>query len=172
MPTKTENSAQLATGHLLAQVCRLVGTRRRVQMERIGLHHAQGMILFRLWQADGIPQRVLARDMRVTPPTASSTLRRMERDGWIERRRDPADHRVVRVFLTEKSRRLHDAAHASFAALEREMTAILTEGEHDVLRRCLLKVQHYLIAAGGQDHGLGCLSPVPPPEGKDKGAPP
>ena len=101
-----EDLRKFTLGHLLAQVCRLVGRRRRMKLKTIGLHHAQGMILFQLWQEDGIPQSMLAKALHIRPPTATSTLRRMERDGWIDRRRGESDRRVVRVYLTEKALKL------------------------------------------------------------------
>ena len=53
----SERDAHQSTlGHLLANVSRLVGTRMRMKLEEIGLHHAQGMILFHLWREDGIAQ--------------------------------------------------------------------------------------------------------------------
>ena len=131
-------------GQLLAQVCRLAGQRRRLRLERIGLHHAQGMVLFRLWHQDGASQRDLAAALQITPPTASNTLQRMERDGWIERRRDDADQRIVRVYLTEKARELREDARASLRDFDREMGSALSEAEQATLRQSLLKVQRYL----------------------------
>jgi len=139
-----EDSGNLTLGHLLAQVCRLFGSRRRTKLESIGLHHAQGLILFQLWQEEGISQRVLARALYITPPTATNTLKRMERDGWIKRRREASDQRVVRVYLTEKAKRLRREARASFRELDGEMTSLLTEQECETLREALLKVQRYL----------------------------
>lgn len=139
-----EDSRKLTLGHLLAQVCRLVGSRRRMKLESIGLHHAQGLILFQLWQEDGISQRVLAQALHITPPTATNTLKRMERDGWVKRRRDESDQRIVRVYLTEQSKRLRREARASFRELDREMTSMLTEQECEALREALLKVHRYL----------------------------
>lgn len=135
---------ELTIGHLLAQVCRLVGRRRRKKLESIGLHHAQGLILFQLWQEDGIPQRALAQALHIRPPTATNTLRRMERDGWIDRRRGKSDRRIVRVYLTDKAKKLRREAQASFRELDREMTSLLTPQEHDTLTEALRKVYRYL----------------------------
>jgi MarR family transcriptional regulator, organic hydroperoxide resistance regulator len=153
MVDSKEDSRKLTLGHLLAQVCRLVGSRRRVKLESIGLHHAQGLILFQLWQEDGISQSVLAQALHITPPTATNTLKRMERDGWVKRRREESDLRIVRVYLTEQSRRLRQEARASFRELDREMTSMLTEQESEALREALLKVHRYLakLSAAGAD---------------------
>jgi DNA-binding MarR family transcriptional regulator len=167
MTVPEKKPPSITTGHLLAQVCRLVGNRRRRKLEAIGLYHAQGLILFRLWQEDGIPQRVLAEDLHITPPTASSTLQRMERDGWIDRRRDKDDQRMVRVYLTLKSKTLREEAHASFRALDNEMAAMLSGAELETLRQSLLKVRRYLIQAGGSEEGHGCIGRIAPRDGEE-----
>ncbi len=131
-------------GLLLGRVCRLVGTERRMMLENIGLYHAQGMILFRLWREDGLSQARLAEALHIAPPTVSSTLKRMERDEWIKRERDENDQRIVRVCLTEKAKLLRAEAHASLTAMDQEFAAILTGEEREILRRSLLKVYHYL----------------------------
>jgi MarR family transcriptional regulator, organic hydroperoxide resistance regulator len=151
--TASPDTPQAPTlGQLLAQVCRLAGKRRRLRLERLGLHHAQGMVLFHLWKEDGISQRDLAAALQITPPTASNTLQRMERDGWVERRRDDADQRIVRVYLTAKARDLHEDARASLRDFDREMGSALSAAEQAALRKSLLKVQCYLeqVTAAGE----------------------
>ena len=137
-------SQEKSLGLLLGRVCRLVGAERRMALESIGLYHAQGMILFRLWGAEGISQTMLAEALHIAPPTVSSTLKRMERDGWIERRRDADDQRVVRVYLAEKAKLLRIEAHTSFTAMDQEFAEILSGEEQEILRRSLLKVYNYL----------------------------
>jgi DNA-binding MarR family transcriptional regulator len=96
---------------------------------------------------------VLAQALHITPPTATNTLKRMERDGWIKRRRKESDQRIVRVFLTEKAKSLRREARASFKELDVEMTSMLTEQEGKTLREALLKVRSYLArqSAPGSD---------------------
>jgi len=144
MVDSKQEPSKLTLAQLLAQVCRLVGARRRMKLQSIGLRHAQGLLLFRLWQADGVSQSALARALHITPPTATNTLKRMERDGWIERRRSESDQRIVRVHLTAKAKRLREEARASFRELENEMTAMLSAKEHETLRQSLLKVYRHL----------------------------
>jgi DNA-binding MarR family transcriptional regulator len=141
------NPPKLTLGHLLGNVSRLVGGRMRMKLEEIGLHHAQGLILFHLWREDGIAQKVLAQALHITPPTATNTLQRMERDGWIQRRRDAIDQRVVRVYLTQRSRTLREEARNSFRELDQELTAVLSQDERNILVASLSKVRQYLLQA-------------------------
>ena len=156
------NSQKLTLGHLLAKVSRLVGGRLRTKLDEIGLPHAQGMILFHLWQKDGIAQNVLSRALHITPPTATSTLQRMERDGWIRRCRDAADQRVVLVHLTEKACALRREARSIFMTLDTELTSVLTDKERTILMASLLKVQHYLSHTGPCPVERQCLRQATP----------
>jgi MarR family transcriptional regulator, organic hydroperoxide resistance regulator len=147
MTELTPDPQKPALGHLLAKVSRLVGNRMRMKLEGIGLQHAQGMLLFHLWHQDGMAQNLLARALHITPPTATSTLQRMERDGWIERRRDAPDQRVVRVYLTGKARALRREAGAAFRELDGELTDVLTDTERGLLVALLSKVHWQLSRA-------------------------
>jgi len=153
----------LTLGHLLAQVARLVGARMREKAEGIGLHRAQALILSHLWQDDRVAQNVLAQALHIRPATVTNTLQRMERDGWIERQRDAADQRVVRVRLTEKARALQEEVRAALRELDEEMASALSPEERRILRASLLKVRQYLApdargfagekSAGGEGDG-------------------
>ena len=147
MTDSQQNPHKLTLGHLLANVSRLVGIRTRMKLQEFGLHHAQGMILFHLWREDGMAQNVLAQALNITPPTTTNTLQRMERNGWIRRRRDKTDQRIVRVYLTNKARALRQEVRNTFQELDRELTAVLSENELDVLVASLLKVHHHLSQA-------------------------
>ena len=68
----------------------------------------------------------------------------MERDGWIARRRDASDQRIVRVYLTDKAQALHEEARASFRELDYEMGSALSSEEQETLRQSLMKVYRYL----------------------------
>ena len=139
------NPQKLTLGHLLANVSRLVGGRLRLRLEELGLPHAQGMVLYQLWRHDGIAQNELARMLHITAPTASNTLQRMERSGWIRRHRDVTDKRIVRITLTKKARALRQEVRNIFRELDRELTAALSEKERDILIASLVKVHHHLL---------------------------
>jgi len=136
---------QLSLGQLLMQVCRLTGERLRFHMEAIGLHRGQGFVLFCLRHHDGIPQSEIARARHIRPASVSNMLKRMERDGWIERRRDEEDERIVRVYLTDKARALHDEARARFRTLEEEITGTLAPADQAAFKEHLLEIHRRLL---------------------------
>ena len=163
MTTSPEPAQEPTLGQLLGHVSRLICRRRSMKLASIGLHHAQGMILSLLWHDDGIPQMKLSRALHIRPPTASNTLKRMERDGWVSRLRDDSDQRVVRVYMTEKARSLHGELCALFLALDHELASALTEQERETLRQSLLKVHRYLATPA---EGPACPPEVPETSGE------
>ncbi len=96
-------------GMLVSQVHQLGGRVFSRILRRRGiedLNPAQGRIIFALWSGDGIPQAELAARTRLDKSTLAIMLSRLEDSGHVERRRDGADGRIARVFLTEKNRSL------------------------------------------------------------------
>jgi DNA-binding MarR family transcriptional regulator len=109
-------------------------------LNKLGVHTGQEMILLQLWIEEGIPQSQLAASMEVEPPTATKMLQRMERAGLIERRTDPTDARVSRVYLTERGRALEQPILDVWKQLETQTVAGLSLTEQALLHRLLMQV--------------------------------
>ncbi|HAZ30806.1 TPA: hypothetical protein DCY65_04470 [Candidatus Acetothermia bacterium] len=125
-----------ALGHLLAQACKRLRDRMHARMEEIHLHRGQGFILFRLGEQDGIAQTELAHQVMVRPATLTPALQRRERAGLIERRPDPADQRVSRVYLTDKGRAVRLRAKAIWNELvQRASRRVQRRGTGPAARR-------------------------------------
>ena len=154
-PHNGGKAARETVGLLLSRVCRLARSRLRVKMEAIGLHRGQGFVLSYLWHNDGIPSAEIARALRISPATVTNMVKRMERGGWIERRPDPNDQRVVRIHLTDKALSLKEEVRGSFRELEEEITDVLTEEEEETLRAVLAKVHSRLVEVSKRREGGG-----------------
>ena len=109
-------------------------------LNKLGVHTGQEMILLQLWIEEGIPQSQLAASMEVEPPTATKMLQRMERAGLIERKTDPTDARVSRVYLTERGRALEQPVLDVWKQLETQTVAGLSLTEQALLHRLLMQV--------------------------------
>src|SRR5947209_18499355 len=92
-------------GFLVHDVARLFGRRfNQRALLFLGLTRAQCKVLGYLARNEGINQAGLADLLEIKPMTLVRQIDRMEEDGWIERRADPADRRARRLFLTAKAR--------------------------------------------------------------------
>lgn len=73
-------------------------------LEPFGLTSVQFAVLQRLAQVDGLVQAELSRRLAIEPATLTGILQRLERDAWVRRDCDPENHRLQRVWLSEKAR--------------------------------------------------------------------
>ncbi len=127
-------------GFQLLQIHRAHRRHAEAALNKLGLHTGQEMVLLQLWLEEGIPQSQLAACMEVEPPTATKMLQRMERAGLIDRRPDPEDARVSRVYLTERGRSLEQPVLDVWRQLEAQSVAGLSPTELALLRRLLMQV--------------------------------
>ena len=100
---------------------------------------AQWVMLSALWRQDGMLVSELAVYSGNNLPAASRIVGRMSSSGLVERRKDTADGRSVRVFLTEKSLKLKPLSDFHQDVNER-LTQGFTQHEKDQLFELLGRV--------------------------------
>jgi MarR family transcriptional regulator, organic hydroperoxide resistance regulator len=84
----------------------------RTLLEPFGLTYPQYLVLVLLWARDGRSVSELGAELDLDSGTLSPLLRRMTDAGFVERARDTADERVVRIALTDRGRAAQqDLAH-------------------------------------------------------------
>lgn len=118
----------------------------------LGLTRSQWLAVGTLRRHPGISQAELAEKLDVEPITATRTIDRLEKSGWIERRADAKDRRIKRLFLTS---RVQDVvAHMRALALDmrRDALAGVTEQEHALLVTILKRMKHNLCTKNKANH--------------------
>jgi MarR family transcriptional regulator for hemolysin len=96
--------------------------------------------------ADEPSQRELAAAMYIEAPTLVAHLDRLERDGVVERRRDPDDRRVVRVVITPAGRALRDRLAIVSVECDAELRGLLSVTDQRVLERSLARLYEHFTA--------------------------
>jgi DNA-binding MarR family transcriptional regulator len=134
---------------LLAQVSKLHRGRVHALFEELGLYHGQPPLLFALWDQDGQTHTELAGRLHIQAATMTKMVQRMEKAGFVERRADPEDQRVSRVYLTDVGRNIREDVNQVFRQLEDETFANFTLEERVLLRRFFLQLRENLLRAGG-----------------------
>lgn len=71
-----------------------------------GLSLPQFSMLSRIWMEPGLRVQDVADRLGVTTPTVSVALRKLETNGWLQRKTDPNDKRCSRLFLSAKAQLL------------------------------------------------------------------
>jgi DNA-binding MarR family transcriptional regulator len=103
-------------------------------------------LLANLERQDGQTPAALSRRMLVTAGNLTGLVDRAERDGVAERRPDPSDRRLSRVWLTDKGRQLVQSLLPTHAEHVSELMSGLDAGERRELRRLLGKLRDSLHA--------------------------
>lgn len=89
-------------GFLLGDSSRLLRKRFDRLARSFGMTRAQWRVIAVLRRDEGINQTAMADIMDIEPITLGRHIDRLEEAGWVERRPDPDDRRVWRIFLTDK----------------------------------------------------------------------
>ncbi len=145
----TEPEEAESLDSLFAQICRLKHARIHTLLEALGLYRGQPAVLQALWEQEGLMHTELARRLEVQPATITKMLQRMEKAGFVERRPDPDDQRVSRVYLTGAGRAVRADVQQVGRRLEEEAFAGFTLDERVLLRRFFLHVRENLKRVSG-----------------------
>jgi DNA-binding MarR family transcriptional regulator len=103
-------------------------------------------LLANLEREDGQTLAALSRRMLVTAGNLTGLVDRAERDGVVERRADPNDRRLSRIYLTPRGRELVQSLLPAHAQHVTELLSSLDAGERRELRRLLGKLRESLHA--------------------------
>ncbi|HEX3210617.1 MAG TPA: MarR family transcriptional regulator [Geminicoccaceae bacterium] len=136
-----------AVGVLLVDVARLLRRNFNRRAQALGLTQPQWQALARLSQNQGMSQACLADLLEIQPITLTRLIDRLEAAGWVERRPDPADRRVQRLFLTVKVEPLLDDMWALAAETREEAMQGLSDRERRQLLQTLQTIKGNLVRA-------------------------
>lgn len=128
-------------GYLVSDVARLMRTVFDRRVRRLGLTRSQWLLLTRLHRRPGASQTELAEMLEVEKASAGRMLDRMERDGWIVRKADPADRRVKRIHLTREAERVHARMWVVAHATVEDALGDLRAGERAQLAQLMSRVK-------------------------------
>jgi MarR family transcriptional regulator for hemolysin len=99
------------------------------------------LILIALKGGDHTMQRDLATSIGIEDATLTHHLNRMDRDGLIERHRDPANRRNQIVTLTDSGEALFESLLTTVTAFDRRVRAGFSATELDTLRQLLARLR-------------------------------
>jgi DNA-binding MarR family transcriptional regulator len=111
---------------------------------RHGVHEGQQYVLRCLWEEDGLTPGEVATRLGLATPTVTRTTARMETAGLVRREPHERDGRLVRLFLTDRGRRLEAAIGLETDALTERALASLDQSDRAALVRALDSVRRNL----------------------------
>jgi MarR family transcriptional regulator, transcriptional regulator for hemolysin len=127
-------------GFLVKDVSRLYVRNFERHAIEIGLTLAQCKVLAHLSKNEGVSQIRLAEITDTDPMTLVRIIDRMEADGWIERRPDPADRRARQLFLGKGAQPLLQRIWRFGDRAREEAFGEISKAQRDLLMTLLEKV--------------------------------
>jgi MarR family transcriptional regulator, transcriptional regulator for hemolysin len=137
-------------GFLLRDLSRRHMLRFEAHARRLSLTLSQCKVLVRLDANEGASQSRLAELADIEPMTMVRILDRMESDGLLERRPDPADRRARRLYLTERARPLVDEVWKLSDLTRAEMFAGIGASERRAFVEVLERLHANLVSLVGE----------------------
>jgi DNA-binding MarR family transcriptional regulator len=132
-------------GFLIHDVARMMRWEFDRRANELGLTRAQWQVLAYLLRLEGAQQKELADLMDITPITLTGLLDRLERDGWVERRIDPADRRAKRIYLTDKVEPVTKSIRKIGTEVRHQALDGLNEADQTQLMHLLLRMRGNLV---------------------------
>ncbi|MER7501543.1 MarR family winged helix-turn-helix transcriptional regulator [Nonomuraea pusilla] len=102
----------------------------RPLLQPLGLTHPQYLAMLALWEHERLSVKELGELLQLDPGTMSPLLKRLEAIGYVTRRRDVNDERVLVVSLTQRGRALRAEAEKIPPAIVEALGMGLDELQH------------------------------------------
>ncbi len=108
--------------------------------QEFDLNWSQASILFTLHDHSSMSQKALASQFNMSPPAITSAIQKLERGGYIKRRPDESDQRVMRLELTEKGTSCIQAVRDVAEEIRELVFRGMTQEEIMLFRRLLIQI--------------------------------
>jgi DNA-binding MarR family transcriptional regulator len=140
---------ELRLGFLLHDVARLRRSLVDRYLKPLNVTRSQWWVLAFLSRRDGMSQVALAEELDLGKVALGGLIDRLEAAGIVERRPDPIDRRVKRVFLTKAGAKLMKDIRASSAQAEDLILAGIDDADLQATVRALRGMKANLMNAMG-----------------------
>ena len=111
-----------------------------------GLFAGQHHIIMMLERVGCATVSQIAEEMRTTSATASVSIKRLEKAGFVEKRSSDSDARITKIYLPDKALAVTQRIKAKMDEAEESLTQGLTQEEKYLLSDLLDKVVNNIIS--------------------------
>lgn len=145
-----ENTRQLV--HELISVSRMHHRCIENTVRGMQIHHSGHRLLMHLVAGEVTPsQKELAERFDVSPAAVANNLKKLEKDGYIQRSTDEGDTRFNRIAITEKGKAICTETRRHFDGVDEAMLNGFSDGERAQLFSYLSRMKHNLAEICGEE---------------------
>ena len=136
-------------GALMGKIHRAMKRFMEGQMKNSDITPPQFEVLLTLWEKDGRALNELGKMLSRDGPTITGIIDRLEKKALVQRRRDSADRRCIRVELTPKARGLRDEMTSrlqdSLGDIAGNFSAIEMSQLENILQKMLINIEQIIV---------------------------
>jgi len=110
------------------------------QLEAYGFSGGQFIILLTISKHDGSSQEEISQLLKIDKTTAAKSIKKLEINGYVLRKKDPTDGRAYNVYLTQKALDIIPLIRETVKKWDSEVTVGLTEEECRLAEEILHKM--------------------------------
>ncbi len=114
-------------------------------LRELNLYVGQDNLLYRLWLGDGVTQMQLSEHMKCEPPTVTNMVKSLEQNGFIYRKRDVQDARIMRIFLTDKGRALEKPVEYKWREQQEKLLQSISSEDRLILRQLMQQMERNIL---------------------------
>ena len=117
------------------------------RVSKLGFHHSQHRMLMHLSKHEHIPsQKELADELGISPAAVTTTLKRLEKDGYITRTATEGDNRCNEIRITQAGLAVIQESCEIFYAVDKAMFEGFSDHELQTLTALLTRMRENLRA--------------------------
>lgn len=114
-------------------------------LRELNLYVGQDNLLYRLWLGDGVTQMQLSEHMKCEPPTVTNMVKSLEQNGFIYRKRDVQDARIMRIFLTDKGKELEKPVEYKWREQQEKLLQSISSEDRLMLRQFMQQMERNIL---------------------------
>ncbi|MEK4660879.1 MarR family transcriptional regulator [Priestia sp. FSL H7-0729] len=114
-------------------------------LRELNLYVGQDNLLYRLWLGDGVTQMQLSEHMKCEPPTVTNMVKSLEQNGFIYRKRDVQDARIMRIFLTDKGKALEKPVEYKWREQQEKLLQSISSEDRLILRQLMQQMERNIL---------------------------
>ncbi|PAE93988.1 MarR family winged helix-turn-helix transcriptional regulator [Shouchella clausii] len=111
----------------------------------LNLYVGQDNLLYRLWLGDGVTQMQLCEHLKCEPPTVTNMVKSLEQNGFIYRKRDEQDARIMRIFLTDKGKELKKPVEIKWREQQEKLLHSISAEDRLILRQFMQQMESNIL---------------------------
>jgi DNA-binding MarR family transcriptional regulator len=143
---------QESLGRLISCLYRYTHMYLSHELEQYNIGSGQFSFLMALYREDGVHQEDLAQSIKIDKATCTRAVKKLVKEGYITRKRDPEDKRAYRIFLTEKGKTMEPVLKHISETWKTILLTGFTEEEKglvmDFLKRIVQNASHKRLLHG------------------------